>query len=138
MNINFIWTALPRPKIVCKYFNLIQVVIIKENQSKSKIVAEPDIPSRNLESDPLDVRKLVDELKIGEKSSKYSNDDDSEDETKPVVIKAVKVWKARKKEEEKLKKRYQTLLQNYARGRNTSTIQSSSSRTAAKLNKLSK
>ena len=68
MNINFIWTALPRPKIVCKYFNLIQVVIKKENQSKSKIVAEPDIPSRNLESDPLDVRKLVDELKIGEKS----------------------------------------------------------------------
>ena len=40
-------------------------------------------------------------------------DEDSDEEQKPNVLKAVKVWKARKKEEAKLKKRYQVLWNKY-------------------------
>ena len=78
------------------------------------------------------------ELKIPEKPVKYTeNDDESDDDMKPVVMKAVKVWKARKKEENKLKKRYETLMQNYKVGKTPSLIQNSTLK-AAKVKPLSK
>ena len=62
----------------------------------------------------MDVRSLVKEMKMEEKSYRTKDqDEDSDEEQKPNVLKAVKVWKARKKEEAKLKKRYQVLWNKY-------------------------
>ena len=70
--------------------------------------------SRSLSSQPLNVRSLVKELKIEDKSHRTkAQDEDSDDEQKPNVLKAVNVWRARKKEEAKLKKRYQVLWNKY-------------------------
>ena len=78
------------------------------------------------------------ELKIPEKPPKFEVDeDDTDEDIKPAVMKAVKVWRARKKEESKLKKRYQTLIHNYKLGKNPSLIQNSNLK-AAKVNPLSK
>ena len=46
-------------------------------------------------------------------SLNVDQDVESEDEKKPHVVKAVNVWKARKKEEAKLKRRYQVLCNKY-------------------------
>ena len=94
--------------------------------------------SRSIKSEPLDVRKLMEELKIPEKPARYEEiTDDSDEDIKPVVMKAVKVWRARKKEESKLKKRYETLMQNYKYSKNPSLIHNSTLK-AAKVKPLSK
>ena len=94
--------------------------------------------SRSITSDPLDVRKLMEELKIPDKPARYEDiTDDSDEDIKPVVMKAVKVWRARKKEESKLKKRYETLMQNYKFSKNPSLIHNSNLK-AAKVKPLSK
>ena len=54
------------------------------------------------------------ELKKEAKSHKTkAQDEDSDEEQKPNALRAVSVWKARKKEEAKLKKRYQVLWKKY-------------------------
>ena len=52
-------------------------------------------------------------------------------------MKAVKVWRARKKEESMFKKRYKTLMQNYKFSKNPSLIHNSNLK-AAKVKPLSK
>ena len=53
--------------------------------------------SRSISSDPLDVRKLMEELKIPDKPARYEDiTEDSDEDIKPVVMKAVKVWRAQK------------------------------------------
>ena len=62
----------------------------------------------------MDVRSLVKELKKESKTYKTKpQDSDSEEEPKPKALRAVNVWKARKKEEAKLKARYQVLWNKY-------------------------
>lgn len=62
----------------------------------------------------MDVKSLVKELKKEAKSYKTkAQDEDSDEEQKPNALRAVNVWKARKKEEAKLKKRYQVLWNKY-------------------------
>ena len=78
------------------------------------IVPVPGLQSRSLSSQPLDVRELAREFRMKDTKREVS-ENDSEDEKKPYVRKAVNVWKARKKEEEKLKKRYQILCNKYQR-----------------------
>ena len=54
------------------------------------------------------------ELKKEAKGHKTkAQDEDSDEEQKPNALRAVSVWKARKKEEAKLKKRYQVLWNKY-------------------------
>ena len=54
------------------------------------------------------------ELKKESKSYKTKvQDSDSEEEQKPKALRAVKVWRARKKEEAKLKARRQVLWNKY-------------------------
>lgn len=67
-----------------------------------------------MSSQPLNVRELAKELRMKDISSiNVEKDEESEDEKKPQVVKAVNVWKARKKEEAKLKRRYQVLCNKY-------------------------
>ena len=63
----------------------------------------------------MDVRSLVKELKKEAKSykTKAAPDEDSDEEQKPNAHRAVRVWRARKKEEAKLKARYQVLWKKY-------------------------
>ena len=66
------------------------------------------------------VHKVNNEKKIFRKillthvTRNLADEEDSEDE-KPRVRKAVTVWRARKKEEAKLKKRYEVLCNKYQR-----------------------
>ena len=67
-----------------------------------------------MSSQPLNVRELAKELRMKDITSlNVDQDVESEDEKKPHVVKAVNVWKARKKEEAKLKRRYQVLCNKY-------------------------
>ena len=73
---------------------------------------------RSLSSKPLDLKALSKELNLsgGKNVKSAKNDaDESDDERRPTVIKAVNIWKARKKEEEKLKRRYNLLCNKYNR-----------------------
>ena len=72
---------------------------------------------RSISSAPINVQDLAKEIGYKDPSTVKSNNnnDDSEDENKPYVKKAVNVWKARKKEEAKLKRRYQQLCNKYQR-----------------------
>ena len=54
------------------------------------------------------------ELKKEAKSYKTkAQEEDSDEEQKPNALRAVSVWRARKKEEAKLKARYQVLWKKY-------------------------
>ena len=70
---------------------------------------------RSLSSAPINVQDLAKEIGYKDPSKQKYTDDDSDDEKKPHVIKAVNVWRARKKEEAKLKRRYQQLCNKYQR-----------------------
>ena len=78
------------------------------------IVPVPSHRHRSISSQPLDVRELAREYRIKD-TNHDASEDESEDEKNPCVRKAVNVWKARKKEEAKLKKRYQILCNKYQR-----------------------
>ena len=110
----------------------------KVQDFETEVFQQDSIACRSITTEPLDVRKLMEELKIPEKPTKYDEvTDDSDEDIKPVVMKAVKVWRARKKEESKLKKRYETLMQNYKFSKTPSLIQNSNFK-AAKVKPLSK
>ena len=82
----------------------------------SEAETNKNFQARSLSSAPLNVKELAKEICYKDPGEKlHNNDDDSDDEKKPYVKKAVNVWRARKKEEAKLKRRYQVLCNKYQR-----------------------
>ena len=59
-------------------------------------------------------KKIFRKILLTHVTRNLADEEDSEDE-KPRVRKAVTVWRARKKEEAKLKKRYEVLCNKYQR-----------------------
>jgi len=85
----------------------------KESVSKNKF----NNSERSLSSQPLDWKALAKEMKMKEfsKSKHKSETEESDDERRPHVIKAVNVWKARKREEARLNRRYKILCNKFNR-----------------------